>query len=186
MALLTWQKRDPKGAKTGPVKYLDFDATLLEEFSRAADVTSYPVENGSVLSDHYQPQPRAITLEVQVSDTPAREPYTRDGMTDAVTTPSGRVRKKGLNLPPHKEPVTGILGARMVTANASRFPKKRTVSVLVFDGFVTRTVDVFKALDALMTEGQLIDVQLFGDQEFANMVITNVRKIGRASCRERV
>jgi len=175
MALITWQKRDPKGAKTGPVKYLDFDATLVEEFSRAADVTQYPVENGAVLSDHYQPQPRALTLEVQVSDTPAQIPNRIDGKTNAAPAPGARERPKHLDLPVHREPVTSITSTRILTANAARFPTKRTASVLQFDGVVHRSVDVFVVLDELMETGQLVDVLFFGDVDRKDFVITNVR-----------
>lgn len=175
MALLTWRKRDTEGAEQGPIKYLSFDATLLEEFSRAANVTQFPVENGSVVSDHYQPQPRAITLDVQVTDTPAAVRQLIDGMQSEVNEPLGFVSEKALDLPVNKAPVTTVLGTRVVTANASRFPKKRTASVLQFDGEVYRTVDVFLALDELMTSRQLVNVLLFKEVEYQNMVITNIR-----------
>jgi hypothetical protein len=175
MALLTWRKRNAKGEEFGPVKYLEFDATLLEEFTRSAEVTRFPVENGAVLTDHYQPQPRAITLEVQVSNTPARPFAPIEGKVSETAIPVGAVTAKALDLKTNRAPVTGILGARFVTANASRFPKQRTASVLQFDGEVTRTIDVFKALDSIMETGQLVDVLLFGDVEYKNMVIVNVR-----------
>lgn len=175
MALLTWRVRDDSGNPTGPTLYLDFDATLLEEFTRAAEVTRFPVEDGSVLSDHYRAQPRAITLEVQISDTPAGPVFSRDGQTAAAPAPSSSVRPKALDLRVNKAPVTGITGARFFSANSERFPKKRTASVLQFDGVVTRTVDAFLVLDGLMTSAQLVDVLLFRDVEYKDMVITNIR-----------
>ncbi len=175
MALLTWRERNTKGEEFGPLWYLDFDATMLEEFTRSAEVTQFPVENGAVLTDHYQAQPRAITLEVQVSDTPNRTDKLRDGKENAAGRPTGREREKHLNLPVNRAPVTGITGARIVQGNVARFPKKRTASVLQFDGVVTRTVDVFQVLDGLMSSGQLVNVLLFLDLEYHNMVITNIR-----------
>jgi hypothetical protein len=175
MALITWRKRDTEGKPQGPTLYLDFDATLLEEFTRAAEVTQFPVENGSVLSDHYQPQPRAITLEVQVSDTPVHPRALIDGKESAINEPFGQERPKHLDLPVNQAPVTSITSTRIVTANAARFPKQRTASVLQFDGEVYRTVDVFLALDDLMQVGQLVDVLLFREVEYKDMVITNIR-----------
>lgn len=175
MALLTWRKRNPKGEVEGPTLYLDFDATLLEDFSRSAEVTQFPVENGAVLSDHYQPQPRAITLEVQVSDTPTAPRNLLDGKESAINEPLGTVRPKHLELPVNKAPVTGVTGTRIITGNASRVQRQRTASVLQFDGEVYRTVDVFLALDDLMSAGQLVDVLLFREVEYKNMVVTNIR-----------
>lgn len=175
MALLTWRERNTKGEEFGPVWYLDFDATMLEEFTRSAEVTQFPVENGAVLTDHYQPQPRAITLEVQVSDTPNRPDVLLDGKQNAAKRPFGIERAKHLDLKINRAPVTGISGVRIIQGNVARFPKKRTASVLVFDGEVTRTVDVFQVLDGLMTTAQLVNVLLFQDVEYDNMVITNIR-----------
>lgn len=175
MALLTWRLRNTRGEEYGPTKYLEFDATLLEEFTRAAEVTRFPVENGAVLTDHYQPQPRAITLEVVVSDTPARPFTPLDGKVSETQVPLGAVAPKALELKPNPAPVTGIAGKRFYRANANRFPKQRTASVLQFDGRVTRTIDVFKALDELMESGQLLNVLLFGEVEYSDMVIVNVR-----------
>lgn len=175
MALLTWRKRNSQGEPSGPIQYIDFDATLLEEFTRAAEVTRFPVENGTVLTDHYQPQPRAITLEVTVSDTPTEKRPIREGMESAVNEPLGTTRPKHLDLPVNKAPVTGVTGLRIIQGNVERFAKKRTASVLQFDGEVYRTVDVFLKLDELIETRQLVDVLLFREVEYSNMVITNVR-----------
>lgn len=174
MALMTWRKRDPKGQPTGPTLYLDFDATLLEEFSRSAEVTRFPVEDGSVLSDHYQPQPRAITLEVQVTDTPVRPRKRIDGKTSAINEPIGIERPLYLDLPLNPAPVTGVTGPRIIRGNVERFPKQRTVPILQFDGEVYRTVDAFLMLDELMQTGQLVDILLFREVEYTDMVIVNV------------
>lgn len=181
MALLTWRVRDSKGQEIGPTFFLDFDATLVEEFTRSAEVTTFPVENGAVLSDHHQPQPRAISLEVTVSDTPVRTNAPREGAQSAVEQAIGTVRPKALELKPNPAPVTGISGARIIQGNVARFPKKRTASVLQFIGGVTRTTDVFQELDNLMQYSVLVNVVLFGSLEYKNMLITNVRAPRNAS-----
>jgi hypothetical protein len=141
MALLTWRDRNTRGLEIGPLWYLDFDATLLEEFTRSADITTFPIESGAVLSDHHQPQPRAITLEVMVSDTPVKPPNTLPGKTSAAPQPPG------FSLGP----------------------------ILYFAGRVTRVVDTFDVLDGLLDNSILVNIVLFGDQEYKNMVISNMR-----------
>jgi len=180
MALLTWRERNSKGDETGPTWFLDFDATLLEEFTRSAEITTYPVEKGALLSDHYQPQPAAITLEVVVSDTPLSGPTVREGEQNAAPSPPGEVGPKALDLKVNRAVVTTVLGTRAITANASRFPTKRTASVLQFTGEVTRVVDVFEALNGLMTSSQILNVLLFSDLEYSNMMIVNLTAPRRA------
>lgn len=175
MALLTWRERNSKGAELGPTWYLEFDATLLEEFTRSAEITRFPVETGAVLTDHYQPQPRAISLEVQVSDTPSREILPRPGLSNSTPMPTGAKFAKALDLPVNPAPVAGLAGQRVIQGNVSRFPKQRTAVLLQFNGTITRTVDAFQVLDGLMESRQLVDVLLFRDVEYKNMMIVNVR-----------
>lgn len=179
MALLTWRERNTKGQEVGPTWYLDFEATVLEEFSRSALVTDFPIENGAILSDHYQPQPRAITLDVFVSNTAAKE-YQRPDEVDAeaqnAAAPApGVVGPLALDLPVDDSPVAGLAGQRLLQGNISRLPRKRTASVLQFTGRVKRVVDVFQVLDGLIQSGQLVNVILYNDLEIKDMMIVNVQ-----------
>lgn len=175
MAFLTWKERNSKGTEIGPLWYIDFDATLLEEYTRSADITTFPVENGAVLADHHQPNPRAITLEVIVTDTPVRPATLREGMQNAALQPPGQVAPKALDLPINKAPVAGLAGQRLIQGNASRFPRQRTASVLQFTGTVSRVVDIFEVFDGLIDASQVVNVLLFGEKEFKNMLLANVR-----------
>lgn len=61
---------------------MTFDAVLQENFNRTADVTAFPVEHGSTITDHVQVNQWELTLEVHVSDTPIEVP--RDHIDDVI------------------------------------------------------------------------------------------------------
>lgn len=176
MALLTWRWRGE-----GPTLYLDFEATLLEEFTRAADITVFPVENGAVLTDHYQPQPRAITLQAHVTNTPVDFRVELESMRNAARQPPGVKRPMALTIPPKQQaqtqPVTGLPGQRIIRGNLERGSRAipRFATILQFDGQITKVVDAFTMLDLLMERRQLVNVLLFGDLEFQDMMIVNLR-----------
>src|SRR5688572_20110730 len=46
------------------------DAAITEEHTLEAEITQYPVEDGSTISDHRRRLPRSVTMELVVSDTP--------------------------------------------------------------------------------------------------------------------
>lgn len=49
---------------------ITFDATLKESHDMAAEVTDYPVEEGSDVSDNIRPKPRTLQLDGIISDAP--------------------------------------------------------------------------------------------------------------------
>ena len=69
MSLITFRDKNTSGDPVGPTWYLNFDALTVEELTRSAEVTQYPVETGATLSDHYQPLPREISLTGVITDT---------------------------------------------------------------------------------------------------------------------
>jgi hypothetical protein len=142
---ITWRRRDRRGLEIGPTLYLEFDAATVEEFSRAANVTVYPVETGAVLSDHYQPQPRFITLEGVVSDTPAEFYIPKPG-------------KQNRAPPPLVTPL--ILANAVLTATRQR---------------ANRVAAFFQTIDGLMDSRTPVTVTMLDGLEFANMMIVNHR-----------
>lgn len=54
-----------------------FDASLSESHTREANVTEFPIEDGSPISDHRQRLPATVTIEFLVSDTPIGEALAR-------------------------------------------------------------------------------------------------------------
>jgi hypothetical protein len=87
MSLITFRDKNTSGTPVGPTWYLNFDALTMEELTRTAELTQYPVETGATLSDHYQPLPREISLTGVVSDTPSGPWTNLEGMQNAAAPP---------------------------------------------------------------------------------------------------
>lgn len=49
---------------------IDLDVTISEQHNYSSRVTSYPVENGTILSDHIINEPDRLVLQTLVTDTP--------------------------------------------------------------------------------------------------------------------
>jgi len=186
MSLITWRERDKSGQEIGPTLYIEFDVTTVEEFTRAANVTIYPVERGAVLSDHYQPQPRAITIVGTVSDMPIRgNPSPKEGMQDAVPAPVGIKTLKQLDSASRAQakegirsrPVISLPSGRLILGNIERAQQSlpQYATVLQFDGGVNRVVDVFLKLDELMERRVVVSVLMLNEVVWANMMITSHR-----------
>jgi len=58
--------------KTGKIGRLELDATLSYTPKMNNDVTSFPIEDGSDISDHIRNKPREISLTGFITDTPVR------------------------------------------------------------------------------------------------------------------
>src|ERR1051325_210756 len=50
------------------------DAALRETHTLECEVTEYPTESGSTITDNIQPKPRTVQIEAMVSDTPLPGP----------------------------------------------------------------------------------------------------------------
>jgi hypothetical protein len=186
MSLLTWRERNTKGDAIGPTWYLEFDVTPLEEFTRTAEVPIYPVETGSVMADHYQPQPRIITLVGVVSNTPLRPGTAREGMQNSAQLPVGSTRPLALRNPPQQAGPIGIPrpivttvlpSRRLIEGNIerARLSMPKFAHVLQFNDDVTRTTDVFQVIDGLMETRTPVNVLILDELEFTDMMITNHR-----------
>lgn len=73
------------------------DVFVSEEHALDSDVTQYPVEDGSDITDNVRPKPRTITIEGFVSDTPVGQMFAYRSQTsgnttvDSVSTPQGSI-----------------------------------------------------------------------------------------------
>ena len=83
MTTLSLLLREPKRVNIAfiedPDNQLTVDFLENESHSWAVDVTRFPVEEGADISDHVQPQPRTVTINGIVNETPL-------GFIDAATT----------------------------------------------------------------------------------------------------
>lgn len=176
MSTLSWTNEE-----TGATSYLLFDAVTFSEYAREGIVTEYNIESGAAIADHYRPGTRSLTLELFVSDTPIRIPQAPEGLegTEIAALPSGSKRSVELEaIEPFNQPnpVIGLPSQRLVRANLDRARQNRPkrATLLKFDGLVTRRVDVFSALDDLITNRQFLTITLL-ETEIPNVLITNLR-----------
>ena len=185
MSIIRW--------KDGLDWWMRFDAATVEEFTRDAEVSTYPVETGAILSDHYQPQPRRILLTGMVSDTPSGPNWTNIGSgagTGAEKAPQplmrpGTVKSQVIKAQLGRGPA-GILrpisttvlpSRRLVRANIERaklfIPRKVYVLRAVEGEPVNRITTFVLALDELMDKRIPVTIVLSGGLEFKDMMITS-------------
>jgi hypothetical protein len=194
MSLITFRDKNTSGDPVGPTWYLEFDALTVEEVSRSAEVTQYPIETGAMLSDHYQPLPREISLTGVVTDTPSG-PWTNiEGMQNAAAPPVMTEQPLKLTVRPSANRVgaSGVLrplstsflpGRRVIQSNVERarlyIPKwavtlQKTGSSFGASG-VTRIASFASILDGLMSTKTSVNVILETGAEYVNMMITEHR-----------
>ena len=187
MSIIRW--------KDGIDWWMRFDAATIEEVARDAEISTYPVETGAILSDHYQPQPRRILLTGVVSDTPSGPNWTNlasGAGTRAEKAPQPLMRPasvKSTTAESYAEQArrgpVGILrpisttvlpSRRLVRANIERaamlIPKPVVVLRAVEGGAVNRITTFVLALDALMEQRIPVTIVLSGGLEFKDMMIT--------------
>lgn len=202
MSLLTFRDKNTSGTPVGPTWYLSFDALTVEELTRSASLTQYPVETGATLSDHYQPLPREISMTGVVTDTPAGGWTNLEGMQNAAAPMAMVERPLPLTIKPDQarlgpagvlRPIsTSILpGRRVVQANVERarlYIPKFAHTFQQADGSLdsegnrsplrstaTRIAGFTTVLDGLMETRTTIAVVLHTGAEYQNMMITELR-----------
>jgi hypothetical protein len=169
MSIIRW--------KDGIDWWMRFDAATVEEVSRDAEISTYPVETGAILSDHYQPQPRRIMLTGVVSDTPSGPNWTNltsGAGTRSEKAPQPLMRPAGILRPIS---TTVLPSRRLVRANIERaamlIPKPVVVLRAVEGGAVNRITTFVLALDALMEQRIPVTIVMSGGLEFKDMMITS-------------
>lgn len=86
-----------------------FDALISEAPSDEGEITRHPVEDGGVVSDHYQKQPVKLTMTVGLTNSPLPEQGTQETNRDFVLYEALlRIADKG-------EPITVVTGLRVYT-----------------------------------------------------------------------
>jgi len=202
MSLITFRDKNTSGTPVGPTWYLSFDALTVEELTRSAELTQYPVETGATLSDHYQPLPRQITTTGVVTDTPTGGWTNLEGMQNAAAPMAMVERPLPLTIKPDQarlgpagilRPIsTSILpGRRVVQANVERarlYIPRFAHTFQVADGSLdsdgnksplrstaTRIASFTTVLDGLMETRTVVGVVLQTGAEYQNMMITELR-----------
>jgi len=197
MSLITFRDKNTSGDPVGPTWYLNFDALTVEELTRTAEVTQYPVETGATLSDHYQPLPRQISLSGVVTDTPSGTWTNLEGMQNAAAPPTMVARPLQTSPKPDVTRVgpAGILrpvstsilpGRRVVQSNIERatmyIPRFAATTLQVAGtgdlntrSGVTRLPRFIEMIEGLMDGRFTVNVILQTGVEYVNMMITDFR-----------
>jgi hypothetical protein len=139
---------------------VSFDAVVTEVHSMTAQVTSHPVEQGSNVSDHVYNEPRRITLDALVTNTPLATPKTH--------ARGARAEVRSVDL-------SGS-AARGRTFNRSALAasgRSMSASLLQWDGEMDRPRDVYHDLVRAMTEKSVFTVDTEIEQ-YKDMVITSM------------
>jgi hypothetical protein len=194
LTLITFRDRNTSGDPVGPTWYLQFDAATVEEYARAAEITTYPVETGAILSDHYQPQPRQISLTGVVSDTPSGTWTNIESLQNAAAPPVMVTRPLELRVRPDpsrtgpygalRPVVTGPLPSqRLIQGNIERAKLyiPRWAQTLQVSGSeapgsgVTRIASFVSVLDALMEQRIQVSVVMITGTEYTDLMIADMR-----------
>lgn len=89
---------------------IDLDVTITEQHSYTSRVTSYPVENGTIVSDHIINDPETLTLQAIVTDTPLNALAIENRSTD--------VFNRLIDLQKNRELVEVVTGIKVYSSMA--------------------------------------------------------------------
>lgn len=89
---------------------IDLDITITEQHRFNSRVTTYPVENGTIVSDHIINEPDVVVLQTLVSDTPINILSPRNRSID--------VFNRLIEIHQRREPVTVITGLKVYPSMA--------------------------------------------------------------------
>ena len=140
---------------------VEFDATLREIHTSAAQATSHPVEKDSDISDHVQVAQPKLSIEAVVSSAPIKEPGSHmDGI-------KGSARKLSLNAPDSRYITFGVTTVRVPTV------RQVGAMVLQFDGKFDRPKNVHATLVDIVEGATLVEITN-GLRDYEDMIITNL------------
>lgn len=175
---------------SGRFEAVTFDVTIRELHDGVCDLPRHPIEGGTDLNDHVRRQPRTVTLEVGVTNTPIRVPIselTQEPISDVTGSLQGqsvqavaqRIRRAaeikgspGLALPP----VAGsniVVGATPFKVDPAQWELEKSdqaIQVFVVEP-MDRVRDVFDTLDGLFGQRLIVLTRL---RQYNDMAIARV------------
>lgn len=123
-----------------------FDAIISESTELSTESTKFPIENGSIGSDHISVNPLSLTLTVGVSDNPFRTVLSQAGQFSALAGAGAGALTGALVGQLGDVAALAGLGASIINADFAA------------GQFFTRSQGVLDALRELQLRGQIIDV----------------------------
>lgn len=163
---------------------LNFDATISESHDREADVTDYPVEEGSNVADHVRPRPWTLSLETFVSNQPiGSRDAQRQGLTLPLDSPDGSIglSPQSLGLGVSSQAGAGENGPSIGAQLAARlgigenFPDSINPIVDQFTSATDYVKNTFDQLTLLQQTAALLMIVTPRQPAYKNMVIKSLR-----------
>lgn len=147
----------------GVLRVIAFDATLRDNHEGTATVSKHPLDINAKVANHVRSDPRILTLEVEVTNTPTR-PLDGNGADGPIS-----ISKTFRDFTSFAQAsVSGgifVPGAGSLGQQASFTPAQHTISseqiqatTLQFATEFDRVREVYEALDALREEGAVVQV----------------------------
>lgn len=143
------------------------DAVVRETHHLAAELTQHPVEDGSDLSDHYRPAPRAVELEGVITDMPLELPQSHANGARKVQSPIELAKELfGMQLGPIPISISG---------------SPQMGSVNTFSPEMTRVQSTWDEFVAIFEQRKLITIVTSLDI-YADMGLSNLeaQKLGKS------
>lgn len=147
----------------GTLRVIAFDATLMDNHEGTAVVSTHPLDINARVANHVRSNPRQVTLEVEVTNTPVR-PLDGNGaeaslaisktFRDYSKFASASVSGGGF------VPLIGSVGfnAQFSPAEQATQSEQLSARTLQFATEFDRVKEVFDALDALRDAGEVVQV----------------------------
>jgi hypothetical protein len=135
------------------------DAVTREVHRLAGEVTTHPVEQGSDISDHYRPAPRAIELEGIITDTPIGVPGSHNN--------GAKLVQRTFDIP------TELFGMRLGPIPISIAGPTQQGSVSTFSTPMERVRSTWEEFEAIFAERKVITI-VTSLRAYEDMVLTEL------------
>ncbi len=145
---------DEDRTRTVSINVLTIDATLEESHSSSVDITDFPIEDGSIISDHFILKPKELTIEGIITDTPINPLAQLTGLISVGAVAASA--KLGVPI------IGGVLGAGLGASIGGLLGVSKN-----------RAKDAFHFLLELQEQRQLFDV-VTGLKLYKNMCLTSL------------
>lgn len=149
-------------SKAGVTLQLFFDVVLQETQEMTSAVTEHPVEKGANVTDHVRAENDRVSLEVYVSNSPARDVNNRGMTLESMTLDIPVIEPASLS-------IGGLINGAFNALQGSKGPE-RTATVYKFSNAFDAVSDTRAILEELRTSATLLDV-VTSSKDFQNMVL---------------
>lgn len=169
---------------SGALRVLAFDATLRTIHSGEATVTAHPIDSGATISDHVRANPRRVSIEAEVTNTPILAPEGVTGSVSALDLSAGyrRLQSGALVSGGGGTQISGIpligpftIGRTPVEVTPAEYAvgnEPAAAQVLQFPTTFDRIREVWDTLEALRINGVEVSIVCRTTQYLRAVILT--------------